>query len=429
VVAYQIPQTLVSRACEVGEAEAWKRVHAALKRIAKRRAALDREELQLIREAIRIAIWRHVGVTGIRDYLENECGYGPHVASERVRVAEALDAMPALERALGDGELSYSAVRAISRVATNRTEDEWIAACRRRNQRQIEELVAEREIGDRPGAPRKPDLRAKDRTYRGITPATEAALEIARRELQEELGERLDDNQLLALLASRRHGGGLRKKAAAQVAVTVCPACQVGRQLAGNRQVALRPDELARMYCDAQWIDVHGKQKSVQDVTPALRAKVMLRDHGTCRVPGCRAAANIEVHHIVPWSVGGAHTLDNLLALCDGHHAAHHRGDITIVGSAEDAVIVNVAAANANASVHVDNRSDQTHVEGIDDVDDLHDASLDPSIHEEAVLALTTLGFTKAEARRAVEQAREDEPESLEALVRSALRRCPRPVG
>ena len=159
--------------------------------------------------------------------------------------------MPALEQALGDGELSYSAVRAITRVATNRTESEWLAACRGKNQREIEELLAEREIGDRPASPRKPELRAKDRTYRGITPATEAVLECSRRELQEELGQRLDDNELLFLLATRARSSAPRKKAAAQVAVTVCPSCQVGRQLAGNRQVALRAEELARVLCDA----------------------------------------------------------------------------------------------------------------------------------------------------------------------------------
>ncbi|HSN24976.1 MAG TPA: HNH endonuclease [Kofleriaceae bacterium] len=380
------------------EVDDWQSVHRRLKRVAKRRAALDREELELIREAIRIAIWRHVGMTSIREYLEHECGYGPHVASERVRVAEVLDAMPALEQALGDGELSYSAVRAISRVATNRTEGDWIAACRGKNQREIEELLAEREVGDRPGAPRKPELRAKDRTYRGITPATEAALESARRELQEELGERLDDNQLLALLASRaRNGGAPRARAAAQVAVTVCPSCQIGRQLAGNRQVALRPEELARLFCDAQWIDVNGKERSVQDVTPALRAKVMLRDHGKCRVPGCRAAANIEVHHIVPREQGGAHTLENLIALCDGHHVALHRGDITIDGPAESAVITNRAAA----IVHVDNRSDQPSNEPADEGAAVH---VDDRSRADAVLALTTLGFTKGEARRAVDE-------------------------
>ncbi len=427
--AYGFPRLVVSRACEAGED--WQSVHRRLKRIAKRRAALDREELELIREAIRIALWRHVGATSIREYLEAECGYGPHVASERVRVAEALDAMPALEAALGDGELSYSAVRAISRVATNRTEGEWVAACRGKYQREIEELLAEREVGDRPGAARKPELRAKDRTYRGITPATEAALELARRELQEEMGQRLDDNELLMLLATRARGGGSRKRAAAQVAVTVCPSCQVGRQLAGNRQIALRSEELARVFCDAQWIDVNGKERSVQDVTPALRAKVMMRDHGKCRVPGCRAASNIEVHHLVPREDGGAHTMENLIALCDGHHAALHRGDITIEGPAESAVITNTAAA----IVHVDNRSDQrvaaviegaTGREEIVHVDNRSDQprDVDASARLEAVLALTTLGFGKSEARAAVVRALDDSPGSLEELVRAALRRC-----
>ncbi|MBV8761025.1 MAG: DUF222 domain-containing protein [Deltaproteobacteria bacterium] len=123
MVAYAFPQLVMSKACEVREPE-WQEVHRRLKRIAKKRAALDREELELIRAAIRVALWRHLGRTSIREYLEVECGYGPHVASERVRVAEALDSMPALEQALGEGELSYSAVRAISRVATNRTEDD-----------------------------------------------------------------------------------------------------------------------------------------------------------------------------------------------------------------------------------------------------------------------------------------------------------------
>ncbi len=316
-------------------------------------------------------------------------------------------------------------MRAISRVATNRTEHEWIAACRGKNQRQIEELLAEREVGDRPASPRKPELRAKDRTYRGITPATEAALELARRELQEEMGQRLDDNELLLLLATRARNGAPRKKAAARVAVTVCPSCQVGRQLAGNRQVALRPEELARVFCDAQWIDVNGKERSVQDVTPALRAKVMMRDdHARCRVPGCRAAANIEVHHIVPWSRGGAHTLENLIALCDGHHVALHRGDLIIEGPAESAVITSTAAI-----VHVDNRSDRT--SSAQDVVHVDHRSAPPmrravaeSVRRDAVVALTTLGFARAEARYAVEAALDDEPRSLEGLVRAALRRC-----
>jgi Holliday junction resolvasome RuvABC DNA-binding subunit len=78
------------------------------------------------------------------------------------------------------------------------------------------------------------------------------------------------------------------------------------------------------------------------------------------------------------------------------------------LGRGASAVITNVAAARADeddtvAIVHVDNRSDQ--------------------IERDAVLALTGLGFTKAESRRAVDSALGESPESLEQLVRAALRR------
>ena len=74
--------------------------------LAKRRGALDHEELALIREAIEVQLWRELGMVSIREYLERRLGYTPGVASERVRVAEALEAMPALEAAVAAGELS-----------------------------------------------------------------------------------------------------------------------------------------------------------------------------------------------------------------------------------------------------------------------------------------------------------------------------------
>jgi hypothetical protein len=132
--------------------EAWRDVDRQLRRAARRRARLDHDELVLIREAIAVQVWRPLGMVSMRDYLENVFGYGPTVATERIRVAEALDAMPALDRALHQGVLPYSAVREISRIATRATEGEWVDACRDKNLRQIEELLAEREPGDRPSS-------------------------------------------------------------------------------------------------------------------------------------------------------------------------------------------------------------------------------------------------------------------------------------
>jgi hypothetical protein len=55
-------------------------------------------------------------------------------------VAEALDALPAIEQALKTGELGYSAVRELTRVATQKTEQAWVDACRGKILRQITTL-------------------------------------------------------------------------------------------------------------------------------------------------------------------------------------------------------------------------------------------------------------------------------------------------
>src|ERR1044072_7829021 len=101
--------------------EAWRDLGRQLCSVAKRRGALDQEELALIREAVRVQLWRPLGMTSMREYLERRMGAGPQVAAERLRVAEALDALPAIEAALANCELSYSAVRELTRIATRKT--------------------------------------------------------------------------------------------------------------------------------------------------------------------------------------------------------------------------------------------------------------------------------------------------------------------
>jgi hypothetical protein len=233
---------------------AWCDVDRQLRVVAKRRGALDHEELQLIRKAIVLALWRELGMVSMRDYLEHVMGYGPNVASERIRVAEALGAMPVLERALDTNELSYSAVRAITRIATRKTEAQWLAACRGKNQRQIEELLAEREPGDRPDDPRKPDLRLQSVTYR-YPPHVIAMIRQCRAKLESELGERIDDAQLgEAMATALLRGSAPSTKSPSQISYSVCPACKVARQNGAGVDVAVSPAVLERAACDAEWL-------------------------------------------------------------------------------------------------------------------------------------------------------------------------------
>ena len=105
----------------------WREVDEQLRGIAKRRAALDVEEAKWLREAARIRIWREVGCGSLAEYLERRLGYAPHTAMERLRVALAIEQLPAIEAALAEGELTFSAVRELTRVDF----DAFLRACLR----------------------------------------------------------------------------------------------------------------------------------------------------------------------------------------------------------------------------------------------------------------------------------------------------------
>ncbi len=63
-------------------------------------------------------------------------------ASERLRVAKAIQGLPLVKQALWDGHLSYSKVRELTRVATPGTEDRWCEVARHLTAGQLAKLVA-----------------------------------------------------------------------------------------------------------------------------------------------------------------------------------------------------------------------------------------------------------------------------------------------
>ena len=69
-------------------------------------------------------------------------GLGVRDARERVRIGRALRELPRLERAFLAGELSYSRVREISRVATEATEPAWLDHAAELDMRALERRVA-----------------------------------------------------------------------------------------------------------------------------------------------------------------------------------------------------------------------------------------------------------------------------------------------
>lgn len=96
--------------------------------------------LALIREFDARGGWNR-GFRSCAEWLAWRVGLEPGAARERVRVARALGTLPRLADALARGQLSYSKVRALTRVATPETEARLLAVGRAGTAVHVERIV------------------------------------------------------------------------------------------------------------------------------------------------------------------------------------------------------------------------------------------------------------------------------------------------
>jgi hypothetical protein len=90
---------------------------AAITTGAVRLAAATAAWLRLVAEFDRRGGWHGVGIRSCAHWLAWQCGLGTGAAREHVRVARALPGLPRIQAAFSAGRLSYSKVRALTRIA------------------------------------------------------------------------------------------------------------------------------------------------------------------------------------------------------------------------------------------------------------------------------------------------------------------------
>jgi hypothetical protein len=120
-------------------------------------AELDRRLRALARRAARCRLaqgwlaasllprrsWFTLGFVRLGDYTSERLGLGARILEEEARVAIRLRALPRVTTAFLDGSLTWTAVRLITTVATDRDEDRWIARSTSLDTRALSELVRE----------------------------------------------------------------------------------------------------------------------------------------------------------------------------------------------------------------------------------------------------------------------------------------------
>ncbi len=97
--------------------------------------------VKLIAAMERIRSWREGGYCSLGNWLDHRCGLGPCASRERIRIGRALARLPHIDAAFRDGAISYSKVRAITRVATPHTDAMLLAIAEGSSAAQLESLV------------------------------------------------------------------------------------------------------------------------------------------------------------------------------------------------------------------------------------------------------------------------------------------------
>ncbi len=295
------------------------RVDAELRAIAKQRQQLLARQASLLVRAEELELWRAFGCVTFFEYLERFCDLQPRTAREYIRVARALSRLPLMRAQLDAQHIVYSTARELTRIATPKTEEEWLLAVAGMTPREVEEAVAGHELGDGPNDPKDPDRMVN--LILEVRASTFALYVAARTRYADARGEQVTDDEL-ALEAFGRpsdtrdtndHGSPPY-----QVAITTCRACAKSFQIAGGRELEVSAATAAQAHCDARDLgdlEADTVPRATTSVSPRTRRRVLARDLFTCRVPGCRSQRHLDVHHVVLKSHGGSNKASNLAAV------------------------------------------------------------------------------------------------------------------
>ena len=238
--------------------------------------------LLLIAEMDRREGYGELGFLSCAHWLSHFTGEQMSTAREKVRVARKLVEFPRIVDAFSSGRLSFSKVRAITRIVTPENE----------------ETLLEQGLAQRQG-------KARPSTYQVLVHVDETVLAGADKDPGAEGICEVEGGVGVSAETSRR----LSCDAPVLEVPDVTGACCDGHQGKGCK------------------LDLG---QSRRRPSAALERAVRGRDRGACQFPGCESRGYLQIHHIKHWAVGGATSLDNLTILCGAHHRAVHEGGFTV---------------------------------------------------------------------------------------------------
>jgi hypothetical protein len=344
------------------------RLEAEITELAAHLTAAECRWVLLIGEYDRREGWREWGCRSCAHWLSWQCGLAVRAGQERVRVARALEELPLVTDRFAAGVLSYSKVRAITRVATPENEAKLVDLAEQAPAAQVERVVrAYRSLPPKNDETDDANRRHAARFLRyhwdddgslvgnfRMPPEMAAvfmkAVEIAREgvpddpdDAEKRSAERTGDHaatnsdalMMMAeafLAGGETRGHGDRFQVVINVDEDVLSDDADGVcELDGGP--ALAAETARRLMCGASIVMAmnkgDGRTAAAFHKAPAIpaatRRAVHARDHG-CRFPGCAGRAFTHIHHVRHRAKGGGNQVTNLVELCWFHHRLVHEG-------------------------------------------------------------------------------------------------------
>lgn len=326
--------------------------------------------------------WAGMGFVSTAAWLSWRISIAPGAAREHVRVARALGELQLINAAFAAGELSYAKVRALTRVATPETEQNFLDIAVHATASQIEKLTAAyrrtRVDPSEPAANLRRFVRRTDtpsgmvRIEMQLSPeqanvfweAMSAAFDAGRREAKSVSAETPAAAGPSVSAETRRDIDPIvlrAEQADAVVSVAQAYLQHQPRTLGSGYELVVMttkdqleqgpggvggflrdgtpvPQHIARMLaCDCTRVDVETSEtgeildvgRARRTIPSAIGRALWLRDGG-CRAPGCGRKHHLHAHHIEAWADGGKTSTSNLVLLCPSHHTLVHEGQLFV---------------------------------------------------------------------------------------------------
>ncbi len=325
------------------------------------------ELLTLVREFDERAGFLQWGLENSAEWLAWRCDLSMTTALEKVRVAHALKTLPAISGAFATGELSYSKVRALTRVANRDNEDDLLALALRHTAANVAQRCRELRCGsvdsinDAARAYANRSLRVRRDLSRGMMTIT-AELPLDAGELVEKALDKARDDEVLRIPDLADTSWSTRQADAFVNVVTgYLSGCDGERTSNDNYLVTVHVDKSAlaggdgrsglpiesvkRLCCESHAVVItegdDGEPLSIgrksRIIPKAIARAVGARDNDCCTFPGCKHRRHLHCHHVEHWSNGGETSLANLVLLCTKHHTLVHEGGFRIEKDFRDA--------------------------------------------------------------------------------------------